>query len=144
MKKIKKTSKIKRNAKKDDRVFEGLSNLILGENEINRTPEQQRNDMFKTMDEADKNREQYEPITFAEMGEKILKDENHPLYKGVVKGIEQSNKRMEELCDLCGKPHKEHDSRGFIYFHGDDRLKAGWSCVEEIVRKNKIKEGNKL
>jgi len=29
---------------------------------MTRTPEQQRKDMFKTMDEANKNREQYDPV----------------------------------------------------------------------------------
>lgn len=103
-----------------------------------RIPEQQRNDMFKTMNNANKNSESYEPITFEELQNNMIKKGGTDA-EMVLTMRNQHEERMKEICDLCGKSNKEHDSRGFIYFHGgDDHLKAGWSCVEELVRKNKI------
>ena len=110
-------------------------------NLLGRTPEQQRNDMFKTMDEASKKNEGeielFKGITFEELQNNIIKKGGVEADR-ILRMREQHKERMEELCDLCGKFHKEHDSKGFIYFVSDDNLKAGWSCVEEIVRKNKI------
>lgn len=107
-----------------------------------RTSEQQRNDMFKTMDDASKKeedkREIFEGITFEELQNNIIKKGGSEADR-ILKMRKQHDETMNELCDLCGKPHKEHDSRGFIYIHGEDNLKAGWSCVEELVRKNKMK-----
>lgn len=121
----------------DDRSLEGWSDIILDK----RTPEQQRNDMFKTMDEASKKNEGeielFKGITFEELQNNIIKKGGVEADR-ILRMREQHKERMEELCDLCGKVHKEHDSRGFIYFVSEDNLKAGWSCVEEIVRKNRI------
>jgi len=118
MKRIKKSSKIERNIKKDDRSLEGWSDNILGKAETN------------------KNTQQYKPITFTELQDSIIKKGGSDANM-ILTMRKQHEDRMKELCDICGKRHDEHDSRGFIYFHGDVKLKAGWSCVEEIVRKNK-------
>ncbi len=123
--KIKKPSKTERDIKKVDRTFEELSDFILGK------------------DETNKNIEQYKPVTFTELQDSIIKKGGAEADR-ILKIRKQHEETMEELCDLCGKPHKEHDSRGFIYFHGDDKVKAGWSCAEEIIRKNKMKESNKI
>jgi len=67
----------------------------------------------------------------------IILDKNSKADR-ILKMRKQHDETMNELCDLCEKSHKEHDSKGFIYFVSDDNLKAGWSCVEELIRKNKI------
>ena len=74
--KTKKPSKIERDIKKDDRSLEGWSDIILRKDKTDRTPEQQRNDMFKTMNEANKNRESYDPTSFEELGVNKMKDIN--------------------------------------------------------------------
>ena len=108
-----------------------------------RTPEQQRNDMFKTMNEASKKDEDkmeiFKGITFEELQNNIIKKGGSEADK-IIRMRKQYNETMDELCDLCGRSHKEHDSRGFIYIHSGDNLKAGWSCVEDIIRKNKIEK----
>jgi len=101
-----------------------------------RTPEQQRNDMFRTMDKANKNREHYDPVSFEELQNNIIKKGGVEADR-ILRMRKQDEERMKEICDLCGKLYKEHDSRGFIYFITDDKLKAGWSCVEELIRRNK-------
>ncbi len=95
--------------------------------------------MFKTMNEANKNREPYDPISFTELQDSIIKKGGSDANM-VLTMRKQHEDRMKELCDICGKRYDEHDSRGFIYFHGDDKLKVGWNCVEELVKKNKMKE----
>ena len=106
---------------------------------LKRTPEQQRTDMFKTMNKADENRESYEPVSFEEIQNNMIKKGGSDA-KMILTMRKQHEEHMEKKCDLCGKSCKKHDSKGFIYFVSDDNLKAGWSCVEELVRKNKIKK----
>lgn len=124
-----------------DRSLEGWSDIILRKDKIDRTPEQQKNDMFKTMDEASKKNEGkielFKGVTFEEIQNNIIKKGGAEADR-ILRMRKQDEERMEEVCDLCGKSHKEHDSRGFIYFVSENNLKAGWSCVEEIVKKNKI------
>jgi len=123
---------------KKDKTFEELSDFIIN-GSPERTPEQQRTDMFKTMNKADENRESYDPVSFEELQNNMIKKGGSDA-KMILTMRKQHEERMEEKCDLCGKSYKKHDSRGFIYFHGDDHLKGGWSCIEELVRKNKIKK----
>ncbi len=137
LKELKKQINLSGNKKnKEDRSLQGWSDIILGNPE--RTPEQQKHDMFKTMNDAAEKetgkREVFEGITFEELQNDIIKRGGSEADR-ILKMRKQHEETMKELCNLCGKSHKEHDGRGFIYFVSEDNLKAGWSCVEELVRK---------
>ncbi len=84
------------------------------------------------------NMDKFEGITFKELQDNII-EKGGAEGDRIIKIIKQHKETMKELCDLCRKTHEEHDSRGFIYFHGEGQLKAGWECVEKLVRREKLK-----
>lgn len=104
-----------------------------------RTLVEQREDMFRTMNGATENRKsECDNMTFESIQDNMVKRGGRDAHM-VLSMRKCSEEKMKETCALCGKRRDEHDSRGLIYFSGsEDNLKAGWSCVENLVRKNKI------
>ena len=80
----------------------------------------------------------FKGITFKELQDDIIKKGGVEADR-ILRMRKQDEERTRELCEVCGRRHDEHDSRGFIYFVSEDNLKAGWECVEKLVRSNKLK-----
>jgi len=107
-------------------------------NKSERTPEQQRNDMFKTMDDASKKeegkREVFEGITFEELQNKVI-EKGGKDGKIFLEMRNLSEKMSKELCVICNKT-RDTDSRGFITIPDKDGkiYKIHYECVLKLVK----------
>lgn len=96
--------------------------------------EQQRNDMFETMNEANKKKDSQFSLTFTEIQDKCIKEgtKDGKVFQRMREQAEQMNK---ELCLLCDKP-RDDDMRGFITIPDKDGkiYKVHYECVLKLIK----------
>jgi len=120
------------------RIFSDRTQEPTKEESLKRTPEQQRNDMFKTMNEASKKNEGeielFKGITFTEIQDKVIKEDTKDgkIFQKMRELAEQMNK---ELCLLCDKP-RDIDMKGFITIPDRDGkiYKVHYECVLKLIK----------
>lgn len=99
-----------------------------------RTPEQQKNNMFKTMNDADKKKNSQFVLTFEQIQDRAIEmgGSEGRMYKQM---REQADKMSKELCLLCDKP-RDSDTRGFITIPDRDGkiYKVHYECVLKLIK----------
>lgn len=119
-----------------------LKKLKIQINLSGRTPEQQRNDMFKIMDDAHTKHEEskseeeklFPDITFKELQDEEIRKgtETGKMYQ---KMRDQADEMNKELCMVCDKP-RDIDLRGFITIPDSDGkiYKVHYECVLKLIK----------